>query len=57
MSGNEEAKAAAKKRKEERRKGKLRIGGREISKRRKTHRKHVQGKNSTAANTKDPRVK
>lgn len=56
--GNPDAKAAAKKRKEERQRAKVYVNGKlqgERSSRRGTARKHIQGKRSS--NTKDPRVK
>lgn len=55
--GNPDAKAAAKRRKEERRQGKFRLGGRVSTKRAGTRRKHIQGNDSSNDRTKDPRVK
>lgn len=57
--GNPDARAAAKKRKEERVrfKDQLRLGGRISTKRSGTQRKHIQGNNSSNDQTKDPRVK
>lgn len=55
--GNPDAKAAAKRAKEERRRGKFRLGGRVSTKKTGTRRKHIQGNNSSKDQTKDPRVK